>query len=294
MSTVRADTPLGEAAPATGAATGWSASIDIELRYKVGRTRVARCRQHGPLYLQRAFYPERDGTCHLYLLHPPGGMVQGDSLRAHFTATPGACAVVTTPAAAKFYRTPRQGSEQVSRIDVADGACIEWLPQETIVFNGARTRNALRFDLAERAKFIAWDVVCLGRPAAAEAFDDGLVESSIEVSIGGDLQWIERSSIPGAATSGFMHARWGLDGCQAMGTLLAYGPAGWPREVLEALRERLDRPGREGVTDVDGVVVCRALGHNAYEVRDRLSTAWRVLRPALLDKPPVVPRVWST
>lgn len=294
MKTLLTDAPLGEAISVSGTPPGWAARIDVALTQGTGRTRVARCRQQGPLYLQRAFYPEHDGTCHLYLLHPPGGTVQGDSLHVHLTSMPGVRALVTTPAAAKVYRTPLQGSEQVSRVDVADGACVEWLPQEAIVFNGARASNTLRFDLAEHARLIAWDITCLGRPAAGEAFDDGLFESAIELRIGGELQWIERTSIPGAATSAFMRSRWGLGGCQVTGTLLAYGPGDWPCDVLEVLREHVDQPGRAGVTDIDGVVVCRVLGHNTYEVRDTLCAAWQVLRRALLDKAPVVPRIWST
>lgn len=285
----RPDAPSGIAS-----ASGWQAQIDITLGGDQARTYVRRRRQSGPLHLQRALYPETDGTCHLYLLHPPGGTVQGDRLAISVAADPGTRGLITTPAAGKLYRAPREQSTQIVQIRVAQGACVEWLPQETIVFDGARAGNRLCFDLAEDARLIAWDIVCFGRAASGERFESGLYDSAMELRIDGELHLIERVRVPGAGTSPFLDAPWGLDGQPVMGTLLAYGFGDAPPALLGALRCDEDNAARVGTSVVDGVVVVRVLGADTQTVRDRLWAAWHVLRTALLGKAPVMPRIWLT
>ncbi len=91
--------------------------------------------------VQRPFYPE-GGTCHVYLLHPPGGVVGGDQLELQVQSEPGSHALITTPAATKFYRAgPHPHSLLQQNLQVRD-ATLEWLPQETIVFDGAEGKDA--------------------------------------------------------------------------------------------------------------------------------------------------------
>ena len=292
MSSAVAELAVSHGKP--GDRTGWQAAVDVTLEHGPSRTRIARCAQRGPLYVQRAFYPEGDGTAHLYLLHPPGGLVQGDRLSTHVRLGEAAKALVTTPAAAKLYRTPAGATRQNVRLSVAERASLEWLPLETIVFSGAHAQTRLRADVSAQACLVAWEVVCLGRPASGETFDDGLFDSVIELAVDGVLHWIERTRIPGHADSRLGRACWGLGGRCVMGTLIAVGPGGVAASTLQSLREQVDEPGSAGVTDIDGTVVCRALGASVRAVRERLSAAWELLRPALLGKSSVTPRVWST
>src|SRR5690606_16444663 len=101
-------------------------------------TRLMRRRHVGPLAVQRAFYPEKDGSAHVYLLHPPSGVAGEDVLDISCFLGRGARTVLTTPGATKFYRSERGQSTQTTRIDVGEGGICEYLPQETIVFDGAK------------------------------------------------------------------------------------------------------------------------------------------------------------
>src|SRR5689334_8281039 len=86
-------------------APGCRGRLDVRFEPRAGRTVVASRRHEGPLLVQRAFHPEADGTCHLYLIHPPGGVVGGDELEVSLEVAPGAAALVSTPAATKLYRS---------------------------------------------------------------------------------------------------------------------------------------------------------------------------------------------
>ncbi|WP_303908751.1 urease accessory protein UreD, partial [Thiohalomonas denitrificans] len=152
--------------------SGWKARLELGFEPRAGRTVLAKRIQRGPLAVQRPFHPG-DGACHVYLLHPPGGVVGGDELSVRAAAAAEAGALITTPGATKFYRSagPRAYMEQ--RLNVADGGALEWLPQENIVFPGALADIRTRIDLKGQAGFIGWETLCLGRPAADERFDAG-------------------------------------------------------------------------------------------------------------------------
>src|SRR5262245_22778216 len=123
-----------------GERSGWVASLDLEFAARGARTILARRASVGPLVVQRPFYPEGD-VAHVYLVHPPGGVVGGDQLQLNVLAKQGAHALLTTPAATKFYRSDGRIARQRQDI-IVDAASIEWLPQETIVFPDARASIA--------------------------------------------------------------------------------------------------------------------------------------------------------
>ena len=83
----------------------WRARLDLELSKSNNRTILSHQKHHGPLQVQKPFYPERSGTCHVYILHPPGGVVGGDHLNIYVDVNSNAHALITTPAAGKFYRS---------------------------------------------------------------------------------------------------------------------------------------------------------------------------------------------
>src|SRR5262249_10650450 len=127
-------------ASADTAREGWHAELALGFVRRSQRTVLASRRHRGPLTVQRAFYPEPDGVCHTYVLHPPAGIVGGDALSMSYDLGPGAHALITTPAATRFYfsRAIEAGIRQ--RACVGDGATLEWLPQETLLFDGAHAR----------------------------------------------------------------------------------------------------------------------------------------------------------
>jgi urease accessory protein len=272
---------------------GWQAELDLRIGVSPalgdGISRLLERRHRGPLVVQRPFHPE-GGPCHLYIVHPPGGVVGGDELRVGVTVEPGAHALITTPAATKFYRCEARPSSQTQEIRAA-GATVEWLPQENIFHRGADVRAATRVQLDEHSRFIGWEIACPGLPARAEPFDTGMLRLDFEV-------WRERGTVPLfidrlrlSGTSPARTARSGFAGQEAFGTLLAT-PA--TAAHVERVRELIAGMPLASASLVDGVLVLRALGPQAEPVRRLFIDAWTRLRPEIIGRVAVPPRIWNT
>jgi urease accessory protein len=303
---------LADAGPRSGAqpepaVRGWEATLEIAFVSLGGATVLLRNGQRGPLAVQRPFSPEGRDVSHVTLLHPPGGLVGGDRLSIGVEVGQGAHALLTTPAAAKHYRSIGPTARQQQRFSVAAGGTLEWLPHETILFDGAVSELRTRVDLAAGASFIGLDLVCFGLPARSERFARGRCRQRLEVWRADCPLFIERGDFDGGAT---VHdARWGLRGAPIMGTLLAAPGLPADHEAIAAVRAlgaalpagdlgavtRLDW-GAAG--DADGtdrsLLCCRYLGASAERGTRYLREAWRLLRPPLLGRPAVAPRIWAT
>jgi len=273
-------------------ADGWRATLDLGFAVIAGRTALVRNRHLGPLSVQRAFYPEPGGVAHVYLLHPPGGVVGGDILETSVQAAPDAHALITTPAATKFYRSAGRAARQSQRLRVASGASLEWLPQETIVFGGAQVRTETRVELEPGARFLGWDIVCLGRPASGDDFSEGSLSQTFEIWSGGAPLFIERSHFD--AHEKVQSARWGLAGRRVFGSLVC---AGVHSSLVAELRGLVPfDPAEElfSVTQARGALVCRYLGQRTERARALFQAAWAVLRPPVLERRASPPRIWLT
>jgi urease accessory protein len=225
----------------------------------------------------------------VYLVHPPGGIVGGDALALQVDVQPGAHALLTTPAATRFYRAgPHPRAILTQHLAVHDGA-LEWLPQETIVFDGARARTTTRVDLSGEARFLGWEIACLGRPANGEGFRTGELHQDFLLYRDGEPLLLDRMRLSGASPA--LAGQWGLDGAQAMGTLLMH-PA---RDLdVNALRTLTGRDTRHAISIVDDVLICRALAREAEALRNLFGLMWLPLRQSLLARRAVAPRIWAT
>lgn len=274
---------------------GWEAALNLGFVQENGATRLARRSHRGPLVVQRPFLPEGPGVCHVYVLHPPGGLVGGDDLTIDVEVDAGAHALVTTPAASKIYRTTGAVARQVQRLRVAGGATLEWLPQEAIVYDGARAALETRVELEDGARFIGIDAVCFGLPAGRAPFERGSCRQTFELRRAGRPLLIERGHYD--AGGDVMRARWGLGGASVLAFMIAApAPADAEADTVRALAAAApdgDLAAATIVGDGDALVV-RYLGHSAERARAFLHDAWRLLRPALLGRAAVPPRVWAT
>ncbi|MGH8659663.1 MAG: urease accessory protein UreD [Gammaproteobacteria bacterium] len=268
---------------------GWRARLELGFEKHAGRTVLSRRRHEGPLLVQKPFYPEQS-VCHVYLLHPPGGVVGGDQLEVRIDVASGAHALITTPAAGKFYRSLGPLSVQRQTIKL-DGGSAEWLPQESILFPGCRAELTTQVMLSGDARFIGWEVVCLGRPAAGEPFSGGLFRPCLELWSEGAPLLVERASLQGESAA--LSAPWGLAARPVWGTLVAF-PA--TAEVLEVVRTsvRSAEPNLFSVTLLDKLLVCRFLGNTAEAARACFASTWGVIRPMLIGRPACPPRIWQT
>ncbi|MFW6346799.1 MAG: urease accessory protein UreD [Halomonas sp.] len=277
----------------------WEASLALRFAARNGVTRLTQARHHGPLRVQRPFYPEarhaqdRLGACHLYLLHPPGGLVSGDTLDIAVEVGEGAHGLITTPAANKLYRADSHGVawQQRTCLNVADGGVLEWLPQETLAFDGARGEQLTSIALSGGARCLGWEVMALGRPASQLPYVSGRIEQRFRLTRDGRPLWLERQPLEPAHPR--FTGRWGQGGATVQATLWAVGLTDEP-EAVAALRESLPDTHSWAVTVRHGVLLLRYLGGECREARALCEAAWRVLRPRLLGLPAQLPRIWLT
>jgi urease accessory protein len=267
---------------------GWRASLRLGFRATPGRTILAERARSGPLAVQRAFYPEGN-LCHVYLLHPPGGIAGGDSLEISVCVEDDAHALVTTPGAGKFYRSAGPRARQQQRLSVGRGS-LEWLPQETILFPGAHAELSTTVDLHAEARFLGWEIICLGRPVIGEAFTRGQAAFSLRLVRGGMPLLCERLNLEDGQAR--LTAA-GLRGHPVFATLYAT-----PCDTKQTELARATIPptlaGQLAVTLIDGVLVARYLGESAEHAKCAFIEIWKALRPGLLGRPPTPPRIWNT
>jgi urease accessory protein len=277
----------GAALPDTDAVRGWHAGIRLGLALRGGRTVLAQRERHGPLSVQRPFYPE-GGVCHVYLLHPPGGVVGGDVLDIEVSLESGARALVTTPGATKFYRSDGRRALQTQRLRVADGAVLEWLPQESICFPGAEARLATLVELHGSARLAMWDILCLGRPVIDEPFDQGTLDNRLVIERDGVPLLIDRLRVrPDNRDRLSLMA-----GLPVAGTLVISGAG---EEAITACRDLLlaEAGDYAGATLVEDLLIVRYLGGSTERARRMFTRVWQALRPPGIDSP-AVPRIWAT
>lgn len=275
---------------------GWEARLRLKFALRAERTRVVERQRFGPLALQRPFYPEGD-ICHAYLLHPPGGIVGGDSLDVELQLDREARALVTTPGATKFYRSDGRLARQTQTLRVQEGALLEWLPQENIFFPGAQARLETQIELAAGARFIGWEMQCLGRPVIGEAFDGGELNARTRVRVAGQLRLIDQLHTRGRD---LLDAAVGLRGYPMQASLVVVEGSGngeAQEQLLAQIRAVLDTDtnGLEaGATALEELVVVRILGTRTEAILRLLRALWQRIRPLVAGRDAVPPRIWAT
>lgn len=273
-----------------GVTNGWRARLELGYAPSAGRTMPLHRRHVGPLLVQRPFHPE-GGVCHSYLLHPPAGVVQGDTLEFQVEAAPGAHALVTTPGAGKFYRGAGEARVR-QNFRIADGAAYEWLPQETILYAGSRARLETRVSLEGSARYLGWEIICLGRPAAGEGFDESRLVQRLSVERNGCPLLHEQLVLDGGSAQ--LAGAWGLQEQPVTATLLC--TVDFDAAAGEIICDAAGEPqaGMGGITVMDGLLVARYLGPQARFARDWFVSLWEVLRPAVFGREACRPRIWAT
>ncbi|GAA6617820.1 urease accessory protein UreD [Scytonema sp. NUACC26] len=278
---------------------GWHGKLDLVYAQRQGKTALIHNQNTAPLKVQRPFYPEGQEICHSVILHTAGGIVGGDRLSYKIHLQPKAQALITTAAASKIYRSNGAQARQNIDIQVDAGACLEWLPQETIVFNGVRYRQDLRVELATEACWIGWEITRFGRSARGEKFCLGEWRSHTEVWQQGVPLWIDRQWLPGSEE--VFHSPHGLAGQPVTGSLVYIGQE-VSQELVQKARTLFLSPSSQspvpsphslaGVTRLSCGLLCRYRGSGTTEVRNWFTAVWQLLRQSVLARGGCVPRVW--
>lgn len=280
--------------------SSWQGVLQLEFGYNNGKTQLDRSQVQAPLKVQRSFYPEGNAVCHVVTLHTAGGIVGGDRLSSHITLKPHAHVLLTSAAASKLYRSSGATAEQTTRLHIATGACLEWLPQEAIVFDGALYRQHTHVELAENALWIGWDITRFGRTARGEQFTSGTWRSRTEVWQGDRPLWIDSQCLQGGSNT--LTSPHGLGGFPVVGSLALVGRSVSPDLVEKArsLWNSNDSPHPSssilhasiGVTRLMSGILCRYRGNSTAEARRWFTAVWDLLRREVHDRPACPPRVW--
>ena len=274
---------------------GWHAQLDI--RYALaGQKTVAKFQHEGPLRVLQSLYPEGDAVCHNVLVHPPSGLVGGDTLDIRLHLAHNAHALLTTPGATRFYRSEKGLATQSVQAVVQDGARLEWLPLETLAYNGCHGLNHAVFDLQGDAQMMAWDITALGLPNADLPFETGQLQQHLEVKGG----WLERGLLD-AQDHRLMNGPLGLAKHRCMATLVLASGVDFTRErrdlALSLARECMNGLPTDlhaGVTSPHArVVVLRTLSPLVEPAQQLLRKVWATWRKALWQMSEQPPRIWS-
>jgi len=277
----------------------WQAQIHLLFTCRQHKTLMKKCHHLGPLRVQRPFYPETHEQsldnaphqpAHIYLLHPPGGVVGGDQLTIDLHLEENAQVLFTTPGSGKFYLSPEKQALLQQDIHLGANASLEWLPQENILFRGARLQARSRFHLDKSASLIAWDITCLGRPTNQERFDDGELNGQVEIFIDQQLMLVENSHVFQAENLSFSA---GLRDKAIQASLFVYPSNEQQLSAVRELLQSFDSP-LIGASLLDDLLVVRALHDNSEQLKNQLISIWKKLRPLLLNRTAHAPRIWST
>ena len=274
----------------------WHAQLDLDYRLE-NRRSVARFRHDGPLRILQSLYPEGDAVCHNVLVHPPGGLVGGDTLAIDVHAAAGSHGLITTPGATRFYRSEGEAAVQRTQLTLDAGARLEWLPLEAICYSGCRAENRLALQLVAGAELIGWDISALGLPGANQPFTRGNLLQHIELR----GVWLERGRIDAGDTR-LLQSPLGLAGRRCIGSLFFVAGSAIARArreaALDAARALIEAHAlREsaGATSAHGqVIVVRALAPLVEPAMDLLRQIWRAWRAELWQLSAPHPRIWST
>jgi len=270
----------------------WGARLDLEFSNSNNKTILSHRKHHGPLQVQKPFYPELNGICHLYILHPPGGVVGGDCLNINVNVNPNAHALITTPAAGKFYRSAGPIARQEQVIKVAPKGTLEWFPSENIIFSGARAQIKTKIELSRDSNFMGWEISCLGRPASNENFSQGELDQRFEIWREGKPLQIERLSLKGGDSS--LHAKWGLLGYPVIGNMVCMTNDAGLLDSLKNLANASTDQELFSATQVDDIILCYFLGNSVERARNYFIKAWKIFRQGVIQLEVVEPRIWKT
>lgn len=273
----------------------WHAKLDICYALELDKT-VARYAHHGPLRILQSLYPEGPNICHNVIVHPPGGLVGGDTLDIQVDVGIAAHGLMTTPGATRFYRSLGEPALQRTRATIQANARLEWLPLEAIAYSACQAENRSTFDLAPSAEMMGWDVTALGLPHANLPFESGSFMQHIEIP----GVWLERGRME-ATDSRLMNSPLGLAGHRCMASIFfATGSA------LTRVRKEQALSVARGVLDAhplkitagatcpnDQVIVVRVLAPWVEPAMEVLRQVWAAWRQDLWRIKATAPRIWT-
>ncbi|MFT5895939.1 MAG: urease accessory protein [bacterium] len=264
---------------------GWQA--ELHCQFDAGPNKTIVRRNHvGPLSVQRPFYPEGD-VAHVYMLHPPGGVVGGDQLLVDVQVNANAAGLLTTPGATKFYRTDGNVAYVNQRL-TNHGGSLEWFPQENIFFDGANVKLDTQLMTSSSSPLAFWEINCFGRRAGNLPFRQGSVVTKLSVYRESILTLLDRFVL----TDGASLARSTGLRANTVSGLMLLSPL--PAECVDAARSELSTDSAFCMTCIDDMLLVRYLGDSAEHAKAGFVKIWTQQRMGLSNRKACAPRIWLT
>jgi urease accessory protein len=266
------------------------ARVDAALRAAMGcepgqaRSVLRRLYQQGSARLR---FPHGGGaSLEAAIINIAGGLTGGDRWHAEFVLEPGAALTVTTSACERIYRSLGDAAVISTELKLGPASRLEWLPQETILFDRASLDRTLAIEMAADARLLAVEPIIFGRAAMGEEVRRLALQDRWRVRRGGRLVYADSLAFAGATDEWFASTA-GLAGCRAVASLLLVAPDAEAR--LAAVRSLLpDLPAEAGASAWDGMLALRLAAANGARLRQSLVALLRLLR-----EDEALPRLWS-
>lgn len=276
----------------------WYARLELGFCFENSRTIMNHRKHYGPVRVQKMLWPEKTGVCHAIIVHPPAGIAGGDHLTFQIETKDQAHAVVTTPGAGKWYKTNGKQAFQHIHLHVRDQSILEWVPQESMLFDGALAHSETHIHLDHTASFIGWDMLVLGRQARAERFVQGSYHNQFKL-------WREQKLLVADILFFEGKDRWlrsclGMNNQAVIGSFWAVAPEKYRssfylEQQLELIRELMMRmQAPVTLTLLDDVVCARFLGNDIRHCHDAFAAIRARLRRYWFDLDEEFPRIWKT
>jgi len=257
-----------------------------------GITRLQDLYQRDP---QRILFPNapKDDITQAVVVTTSGGLVGGDQISVEIKTSEKARALVTAQAAEKIYRSAGEDATISINLEVRRGSWLEYLPQETILFEGSRLRRNTHINVEGDGKLLAGEMMVFGRLGHGEHFSNGLAHDGWEVSKDGRLIWAEALHLEQGIAS-VLEDPACFDGAVAVATVVYIGPdAEAHLSTAREIFENQQSSTLSGATFVNGVLVMRRLGKDAFDLRNDFGTFWGNFRNQVAGLPTTLPRLWN-
>lgn len=218
-------------------------------------------------------------------LNTSGGLTAADRLSFAVTVGAGARVAATTQTAERAYAAEGAAAEVSVTAEVGRGARLDWLPQETILYEDARLSRHTRIQLAEDASCLLCESLVLGRHAMGEEPRRAALDDRRLITRAGRPVWAEALRLDGAALARQADPAL-LAGARAMAVVALVAPGA--EDAAGPLRQVLDEPGcTAAASGWDGRLLVRLMARDGWPLRRQLARVIRVLsgRP--------LPRVWQ-
>lgn len=268
--------------------SSWIAELDLVFNNNTNKTFVESQKHIGPLTIQKPFYPA-DNSCHVYILHPPGGVATNDNLNISVKTNNNAQVLLTGNGATKFYNSANHISYFEQNFIVKDNSCLEYLPLENIFFNGANVEINTSYKLYDTASMAHWEIFCLGREVSNERFEKGSIQNKIQITVNDKLIIFDNSII----NKNYIDSISGLRGYNYFGTFIISNAT---KDIIADIKNMVDDESDYicGITNIENILIVRCLANKQRIIMSLFISIWKTMRPLVFNKNAVLPRIWAT